>query len=326
VVLQAGCVGMGDDADYAEITQEANVAWTSLVGVQASGNDLTKSSAVAQWSAGAISTTNIPTSGFFEFSTNEANTAKMAGLANGNTNQHYNDIAYAIHLKPNAGVSVREAGVHRGDFGTYMAGDLFRVTTTGAQVTYSKNGVVFYTSAVAPTMPLLVDTSFLTPGGTITDAQIVTGLTWANVVGVATTEDSLTKIVINPPNGGAASNESITGAGYVEFSTGETNTTKMAGLANGDTNQHHADIDYAVHLKSDGTVRIYEFGTLRGGSFGAYVPSDVFRVEANGAVVTYSKNGVVFYTSSVAPTYPLRVDTSLRTNGATLTDITLQQL
>jgi hypothetical protein len=40
-------------------------------------------------------------------------------------------------------------------------------------------------------------------------------------------------------------------------------------------------------------------------------------------VVGYYKNGVLFYTSAVSPTYPLLVDTSLRSTGATLSNVTL---
>ena len=42
-------------------------------------------------------------------------------------------------------------------------------------VKYSKNGAVFFTSPKAPAHPLLVDTSFLTLGGTLTSVVISGG-------------------------------------------------------------------------------------------------------------------------------------------------------
>ncbi|HEX7772178.1 MAG TPA: RHS repeat-associated core domain-containing protein, partial [Pyrinomonadaceae bacterium] len=42
-----------------------------------------------------------------------------------------------------------------------------------------------------------------------------------------------------------------------------------------------------------------------------------------GGVVKYKKNGAVFYTSSVTPTYPLVVDTALHGNGSTLSNVVL---
>ena len=40
-------------------------------------------------------------------------------------------------------------------------------------------------------------------------------------------------------------------------------------------------------------------------------------------MVKYRRNGTVFYTSTVAPVYPLLVDTSLYTNGSTLSNVVI---
>jgi YD repeat-containing protein len=69
-------------------------------------------------------------------------------------------------------VQVYEDGTKRGDFGAFATGDLLRVAVVGGAVKYSKNGTVFYTSAVAPTYPLLVDTALLTQGATIKNAVL----------------------------------------------------------------------------------------------------------------------------------------------------------
>jgi hypothetical protein len=44
-------------------------------------------------------------------------------------------------------------------------------------------------------------------------------------------------------------------------------------------------------------------------------------VAVESGVVKYSRNGTVFYTSTVPPTYPLRVDTSLYSNGSTIMNV-----
>ena len=49
----------------------------------------------------------------------------------------------------------------------------------------------------------------------------------------------------------------------------------------------------------------------------------MLRVAVEGGVVKYRKNGTLVYTSTVAPTYPLLVDTALYTSGATLTNVVL---
>ena len=53
-----------------------------------------------------------------------------------------------------------------------LSGDRLRVAVESGVVVYSRNGSVFYTSAVAPTYPLLVDTSLHTTGATISNAFI----------------------------------------------------------------------------------------------------------------------------------------------------------
>jgi hypothetical protein len=150
-----------------------DVIWTNLVGVTASGNDLTKTSTAGGWNAGATSSQTFTGDGSVEFSTDENTTGKMCGLSNGSAGQNYTEIDYALFLGAANQVRVYENGALRGSFGTYIAGDKFKVAVEAGVVKYYKNGVLFYTSAVAPTYPLLVDTSFNTPGATITGAGIV---------------------------------------------------------------------------------------------------------------------------------------------------------
>jgi hypothetical protein len=92
----------------------------------------------------------------------------------------------------------------------------------------------------------------------------------------------------------------------------------MAGLSSGDTSQTWGDIDYAVYAYK-GSLYVYEAGSSRG-YFGAYSASDRLRVGVENNVVKYRKNDVVFYQSPTAPTYPLILDTSLASTGATVSN------
>ena len=83
----------------------------------------------------------------------------------------------------------------------------------------------------------------------------------------------------------------------------------MCGLSNGDSNQDFADIDFAFGLMS-GYLYVYEGGNWRA-TLESYTSGDVLRVALEGGVVKYKKNGQTLYTSSVAPTYPLLMDTSI---------------
>jgi len=90
----------------------------------------------------------------------------------------------------------------------------------------------------------------------------------------------------------------------------------MFGLGTGDSDQGYADIEYAVYTyPPTGSLYIYEGGVYRAGA-GTYAAGDTLRVAVEGGVVKYRKNGVLVYSSTVPPTYPLTLDTSLYSTGA----------
>jgi hypothetical protein len=76
-----------------------------------------------------------------------------------------------------------------------------------------------------------------------------------------------------------------------------------------------SDIEYAFFIYGGGGLSIYESGIDRG-SFGSYAAGDRLKVAVEGGVVKYYRNGTLLYTSTVAPAYPLQVDTSLNTVNA----------
>jgi hypothetical protein len=318
----AGCV------DAADVGSEARplvaVHWViERIGVLAEGNHLTKTGTENTWDAGAVSLEALPRDGFVEFTTDENTTAKMVGLSNGNTDESYGDIDFAVYLRGDGRFFVYEAGVLRARGGLYAAGDRFRVQVRAGVVTYWKDGAVFYTSAAAPAFPLLVDTSLRTPGATIADVNLESVTFWQNAVGAVATGRDLEKTAARTAwDSGASSIASLTGDGFAEFTTLEATTAKMAGLSSGDDGTSYQDIDFAVYLRDDGGVAVREGGETRG-RFGTYQPGDVFRVQVSGGVVSYAQNGAVFYTSVTAPTFPLLLDTSLRTPGATIADARL---
>jgi hypothetical protein len=249
------------------------------------------------------------------------------GLSNGDTNTAYDDIDFALYLALGQ-LRVYEGGTLRGTFGSFATGDKLRVTVTSGQVTYSRNGSVFYTSSRTAVYPLLVDCALYTQGATLSGAVIGSGsappppsaepVTWVSAVGVSVSGNSLTKTASSAwGNAGAISSQQIaSGSGYVEITASETTTYRMVGLSNGDTNTAYEDIDFALYLAL-GQLRVYEAGTLRG-TFGSFATGDELRVTVANGQVTYSRNGSVFYTSTKTPSYPLLVDCALYTQGATL--------
>ncbi|HKO95406.1 MAG TPA: RHS repeat-associated core domain-containing protein, partial [Pyrinomonadaceae bacterium] len=121
----------------------------------------------------------------------------------------------------------------------------------------------------------------------------------------------------------ASSTQSIaSGDGYVETTISESNKYRMIGLSNGDSHQNYNDIDFAFYPAIGASLQVYEGGVSKG-TFGSYATGDVLRVAVEGGMVKYRKNGTLLYTSTVSPTYPLLVDTSFYSNGATLNNVVI---
>jgi len=321
-----GCLGdiAGDEVGSTTAAALAPVTWTRVVGASVVDGFLTKTSGVKSWDAGASSVERFARDGFVEFTTLENTTSKLAGLTYVNHYEYDWDTRYAIHLKANGIVAIRERGdIRDGDVGPYQAGDVFRVQVVGGVVTYWQNGALLYTSSESPIRSLVFDCSLRTPGATIRDVVIETHAFWTGAVGTAADGTSLTKTAAGPDwNAGARSIGSLQVDGYADFTTGENTTAKMAGLSNGDGGTGYEDIDFAVFLGANGVVGVREGGVTRG-TFGPYAAGDIFRVAVSGGVVTYARNGAVFYTSSRTASFPLLLDTSLRTAGATIEGATL---
>jgi PKD repeat protein len=312
------------------LVEVANVVWTDLVGASATGSTLRKAKTTSAWDAGGASIQVIASGdGWIEFTPGETTGARMCGLSHGNSDTSSGDIDFAFSLGPGGDLSIVEAGTAVGVDDIYAAGDRLRVAVEGGIVTYRKNGASLYTSATAPTYPLLADAALLTPGATVKDAEIAGSLGgfrveevfWRNLVGVMATGSRLLKTGGVGWNSGASSARRIaSGDAFVEFGTAETNRSKILGLGNADTNQTLAEVKFGILLNDTGGVQVYESNVLRG-SFGPYTATDRYSVLVRSGVVKYLRNGAVFYTSKVAPSYPLIVDTSLYNNGATLTNV-----
>ncbi|MFM9052175.1 MAG: hypothetical protein ACKOKF_07655, partial [Bacteroidota bacterium] len=134
-------------------------------------NNLTKTTSTA-WDGGAASLNRVYNNGYLEFTASETNKARMIGLSVSYTTSSYTGIQYAIYLQSNGALGVFESGTNRGNFGTYATGDLLRVHVQSGVVKYYKNGTLFYTSTVTPSVPLLVAASLNDIGATLTNVMV----------------------------------------------------------------------------------------------------------------------------------------------------------
>ncbi|HJR08139.1 MAG TPA: hypothetical protein VJ842_12835 [Pyrinomonadaceae bacterium] len=152
-----------------------NVVWTNVVNATATGNSLQKTSGCDGCDdAGATSQQSITSGdGYFEFTVSSLQGQRFAGLSNGSSGTGWAEIDFAFRLWGASGdLDAQENGTYRPLGTTYAVGDVLRVAVEGGAVKYYKNGTLLYTSTVAPTYPLLVDTSLLNASSTINNAVI----------------------------------------------------------------------------------------------------------------------------------------------------------
>jgi alpha-tubulin suppressor-like RCC1 family protein len=196
------------------------VEWTALVNASGAAGTLTKTGQTSNWDAGGVSTKGIVSvDGYAEFTAQQTGTLRMFGLGYGNASVSYTDIEYAVYLN-GASLYVYESGVQRGYFGIWASGDVFRVGVESGVVVYRRNGAVFYTSTVAPSYPLLVDTSVHTPNGKLEGATL-----YGTLVDIRVAAPEM-----NPPGGAYPVSQTVslstaTAGATIRYTTGGTEPT-----------------------------------------------------------------------------------------------------
>ena len=327
-------------------TGSQNVVWTSAVKVTVNGNSITKSSGCDGCAdAGAVSQQTIASgNGSVEFKMS-AGAYLSVGLGNGNPGTTGNEIKYALRMWPGAIVEVRESGVYKADWKT-VAGALYKIAVEGGVVKYYENGALKYTSTQPPAYPLLVDAAIDSTGAGVQGAMITlaggtsppptggtppptggtpppTGGTatgsqnviWTSPAKVAITGNSISKTsgCDGCADAGAASQQTITaGNGAVEFKA-SANAYLTVGLGNGNAGTTGTEPKHALRL-SPGSIEVRESGVYK--ADWPLVAGAVYKIAIESGAVKYYQNGVVKFTSTQAPVYPLLLDTMILTVGA----------
>jgi hypothetical protein len=147
---------------------------------------------------------------------------------------------------------------------------------------------------------------------------------WLEPVNVTVTGSSLQKTsgCNRCADAGAVSEQRIAaGNGAVQFTATESSTSRAIGLSTGNTGAGPDEIRFGIRLQS-GKAEIRESGLARGNV--KFVTGDNFEIRLENGVIRYFKNGTVIYTSTGVPQYPLLVDTSLSSMGATLGNVMIK--
>jgi len=151
-----------------------------------------------------------------------------------------------------------------------------------------------------------------------------TNVQWVNMVNTRVDGNSLIKTGSNGWNGGASSSQQLAAAtdGYAEILVNQEDTHRFFGLSANDASVHFTDIDFALFLLSNQSIRIYELGSYKG-SYGEYKRGDKMKIERVGRQVKYLKNGIVLYTSTNTSNSSLVVDATIYHQGGAVENATV---
>lgn len=140
---------------------------------------------------------------------------------------------------------------------------------------------------------------------TTTAVSVVgTTVTWTNLRGVSLLGNVLKKTWgCDGCRSSANSKQKIaSGDGYMEFTAIEGDKQRWVGLMLGSKSVTTNNLDFSIML-GNGEAAVFELGVYK--TEVPYRPGDTLRVAIQDGVVSYYKNGVLFYASSSRPVYPL---------------------
>lgn len=135
------------------------------------GNRLTKVNGYDAWNSNGFSWDAIHDDGFMETTLQESATDRSIGLSSADTDASHLSIDHAFVIQASGDLRLFESGtlVHTS---THSAGDLLRLAVENGIVRYYKNGSPLYTSTTVPALPLYVDASIHTVGGSIDNVRV----------------------------------------------------------------------------------------------------------------------------------------------------------
>lgn len=166
-------------------------------------------------------------------------------------------------------------------------------------------------------------------------AANITTIVWdegqSQNISVAGPEITKSGVVEDTPDAGILSIDHLLSTGYVELDLTKYHRTEghplyaAFGLTSAFVGGAYAyGFDYNMSL-NNGSIDVYQGGSLVVPGASSYIETDKLQVILDGSTVKYAKNGVVFYTSLVAPTTPLYCQVALYTNASFIDMMSIAQ-
>jgi RHS repeat-associated protein len=139
--------------------------------------------------------------------------------------------------------------------------------------------------------------------------------------GLSIADDEITKTsTVNFWNVGLASEGTIQGDGYIEFSIETSGKFVVVGMATSNPNVGYASMEHAIYVHAT-NVFVFESNVNKGALSTSYQVGDVFRIERVGSTVQYSHNGKVKYISGISSNGTVMADLAMFHSGGKIKNL-----
>ncbi len=325
--------GTGEDTTDSSNTNTA-ATWTDIANAEIIGDTLSKTSGCdGCGDAGAVSEQEIIGDGYLEFTVEDTQALRFVGLSESTTPLDADQIDFALRLQGGY-AEVREDGAYRSDT-PINSGDVLRITVQDGAVSFSRNGVDYYSSSAAPANSLRAYASLLSMGAGVSQAVMVSASSntapagdseapsanssteWSTIVNAEFDGQALTKTsgCDGCGDAGAVAEQEIIGDGYLEFTIEDTQALRFVGLSDSASTMDADQIDFALRLQG-GYAEVRENGAYRSDT--PINSGDVLRITVQDGTVSFSRNGVDYYSSSASPSNNLRAYANLLSMGSSI--------
>jgi hypothetical protein len=318
------------------------IVWVNQVNVTATGSTLAEA-CNGCGNAGAESQQTLASGdGYVEFVPSTFHDVFSVGIGSGAPSTNVANIEFALRFAGNGIVEVRENGTYVTET-RYAQGERFQIAVDRGAVSYYKYGAsnpnpsLIHTNS-RPTLqyPLKVEAVMLGKGTQVQQVYVQrataadTKISWTNISNAAANDNTLTANG-NITSGGAQSNETLTGNGYVEFTAIETDKMRAIGLDHQNTDNTFQDIDFAIVLRQAATPTANAMAEVwQSGKYISDIPyrsGDRFRIAIENGVVKYYKyaNGSLVpipANDASVSAFPVHVDAALYDAQASIADVT----
>jgi hypothetical protein len=136
---------------------------------------------------------------------------------------------------------------------------------------------------------------------------------WKDAVNCTIDGTKITKTgTVDAWNTDAISIEQFYGDCCLEFTPNPSHGTGnyyMIGFNHVNASSSYTDIDYALYIRPTNALSISEQGLMQ--YSGTWTIGDIFRLEIINKIVKYYQNGILIYTSSIVPVFPLFIDAAI---------------